>query len=228
MNSTTHHHRSWTDSVASDYRVAGNAELLSEIESLEYDLAEAGQFGPTAAEVVRFLCGGRLKLAEAELARRVTLCAAGGNVPNPNAASYAAWRDLARDVRERADMLDLFATAGVPLQRDGKEHSGPCPLCGGNDRFRVWTAEDGKRPGYWCRKCGISGDAIAAYRAFLVPGASFFDAARILALQLGMRTPDHGTAKNGSQTIVPLGKAAFGNKVRPPSIRFENGRAVAS
>lgn len=53
----------------------------------------------------------------------------------------------------------------VPLKRvastHGGEYAGPCPGCGGKDRFRVWpTPPDG--PGrYWCRRCGLKGDAIA-------------------------------------------------------------------
>lgn len=247
MSGTTTAERAWAANVAADYRDAGNAELHADIESLRYDLAAADQFGPTAADVVRSLAGGRLKLAEAELARRERLHAAGGNVPNPHAASYRQWRHLARDIRERADMLALFATAGVQLRRDGREFSAPCPLCGGADRFRVWPAEDGRRPGYWCRRCGISGDAIAAYRSFLMPGASFFDAVRVMALQLELGTPDHGTVKNGSQTGLgtirkngsstrenssqgraPLREKRFGNHPRRPAIRFDHGRAVAS
>lgn len=219
MSATTTVVRGWTAHVAADYRVAGNAELHAEIESLRYDLAEAGQYDPATAEVVKIIDGDRLTLAEAELNRRARLHAAGGNVPNPHAASYARWRDLARDIRERADILGIFATAGVPLQRDGREHSGSCPTCGGRDRFRVWTAEDSCRPGYWCRKCGISGDVIAAYRAFLVPGASFFDAVRVLALQLGLRTPDHGsaspaTAARPSRRIIALGHPRSGGARR--------------
>lgn len=40
----------------------------------------------------------------------------------------------------------------------GGEYAGPCPFCGGRDRFRVWPDSD--RPGYWCRGCGRHGDAM--------------------------------------------------------------------
>ena len=42
---------------------------------------------------------------------------------------------------------------------NGGEHAGPCPWCGGRDRFRVWP-QSGERGRYWCRQCGRSGDAI--------------------------------------------------------------------
>lgn len=45
---------------------------------------------------------------------------------------------------------------------NGGEYAGPCPSCGGTDRFRIWP-EKGK---WWCRGCGKSGDAIAFMREF--------------------------------------------------------------
>lgn len=41
---------------------------------------------------------------------------------------------------------------GLQLKRTGNEAHGPCPRCGGTDRFAIF--EDG---GYWCRQCGDSG-----------------------------------------------------------------------
>jgi DNA primase len=34
---------------------------------------------------------------------------------------------------------------------NGGEWAGPCPWCGGTDRFRVWPYA--ARPRYWCRQC---------------------------------------------------------------------------
>jgi len=39
----------------------------------------------------------------------------------------------------------------------GGEHKGPCPLCGGQDRFCVWPNDNGKAR-FWCRQCDVSGD----------------------------------------------------------------------
>lgn len=44
----------------------------------------------------------------------------------------------------------------------GGEYAGPCPWCGGRDRFRVWPNKNR----YWCRACGKSGDAIQYLRDF--------------------------------------------------------------
>jgi DNA primase len=45
-------------------------------------------------------------------------------------------------------------------RKDGGEYAGPCPFCGGKDRFRVWPAKaNGGR--WWCRQEAQGGDAIA-------------------------------------------------------------------
>src|SRR5215813_3575780 len=76
-------------------------------------------------------------------------------------------------------LLDLVPQ-DVPLRRvantnDG-EYAGPCPGCGGKDRFRVWPRE-GR---YWCRGCGRRGDTIQYLRHF--HGLSFAEAKRVLGL----------------------------------------------
>ncbi|MCZ7545738.1 MAG: hypothetical protein M5R40_20460 [Anaerolineae bacterium] len=65
------------------------------------------------------------------------------------------------------DLLALLAR-DTPLQRvartDGGEYAGPCPACGGRDRFRVWPAPREGPGRYWCRQCGARGDAISYLR----------------------------------------------------------------
>lgn len=59
--------------------------------------------------------------------------------------------------------LDL-ASKRVNLKKAANTHGGewwgPCPACGGNDRFHVWPHQNGGKGGYWCRACGLSGDNI--------------------------------------------------------------------
>jgi hypothetical protein len=45
-------------------------------------------------------------------------------------------------------------------QTNGGEWQGPCPLCGGTDRFHVWPEQQEGKGSYWCRGCGVSGDNI--------------------------------------------------------------------
>jgi hypothetical protein len=63
----------------------------------------------------------------------------------------------------------------------GGEWCGPCPGCGGCDRFRMWP-EKGR---YWCRGCNKKGDAIL--RDFR--GLSFREAARRVGKNLGPYQP---------------------------------------
>lgn len=59
--------------------------------------------------------------------------------------------------------LDL-AREKVSLKKAASTHGGewhgPCPACGGNDRFHVWPLQNEGRGGYWCRGCGKTGDNI--------------------------------------------------------------------
>ena len=57
----------------------------------------------------------------------------------------------------------------------GGEYAGPCPQCGGEDRFRVWPDHPDSDTGrYWCRQCEWSGDGIQYLRD--VHGLSFPEA----------------------------------------------------
>lgn len=42
----------------------------------------------------------------------------------------------------------------------GGEWAGPCVVCLGVDRMRVWPAPSEGNPRAWCRQCGVSGDAL--------------------------------------------------------------------
>jgi DNA primase len=64
-------------------------------------------------------------------------------------------------VSEMIDLLDLIGK-DVTLMRKATtnegEYAGPCPFCGGTDRFLVWPYAE--KPGFWCRQCDRKGDAI--------------------------------------------------------------------
>lgn len=60
------------------------------------------------------------------------------------------------------------------------EYAGPCPLCGGEDRFIVWP--DRPRGGaYLCRGCSSQGDGIQFMREFM--GMSYPEACAALGLE---------------------------------------------
>lgn len=77
-------------------------------------------------------------------------------------------------------LLDIIGR-DVKLKRaastGGGEYHGPCPVCGGNDRFRV-QPEKGRTGKFACRKCGIGGDGIDYLRN--VKGLTFQEACKEL------------------------------------------------
>ncbi len=56
------------------------------------------------------------------------------HTPNPRVQE---WIDRAKD----ANILDVAEKAGAILKRSGPENTGPCPSCGGTDRFSVNTVK---------------------------------------------------------------------------------------
>jgi len=67
------------------------------------------------------------------------------------------------------NVLDL-ASKKVNLRKvsgtNGGEWQGPCPGCGGTDRFHVWPNQNDGKGAYWCRGCEKSGDNIQFLRDF--------------------------------------------------------------
>ena len=63
-----------------------------------------------------------------------------------------AWIDRARAV----PIMHEIERRGIKLKRVGAEYIGPCPLCGGTDRFSV----NANKKVWNCRGCRIGGDVI--------------------------------------------------------------------
>ncbi len=78
---------------------------------------------------------------------------------------------LAKAVRIEGEL----SRRGVKLSRSGPELIGPCPVCGGTDRFGVHT----KKQVWNCRQCQKGGDVIAL--VMHVDGSEFKDAISLLA-----------------------------------------------
>jgi len=91
---------------------------------------------------------------------------------------FDAWVADARVV----SVLEVVDRRGLKLKRSGTELVGPCPVCGGEDRFGVST-----RKNLWhCRGSGRGGDAIALVQ--YLDGADFLAACE----DLTGRPPPHG------------------------------------
>lgn len=117
------------------------------------------------AELLHLLPGGGRGL---KLCRETTLCE--GPASRPLAANAATQQaTLAEGIRtflEANPILPLLeGRVGVGRLRrvartNGGEWAGPCPLCGGDDRLRVWPSPKEGSPRAWCRRCDASGDAL--------------------------------------------------------------------
>ncbi|MFG1376140.1 CHC2 zinc finger domain-containing protein [Xanthobacter autotrophicus] len=84
--------------------------------------------------------------------------------------AFAEWVAQARAVA----VLDELGRRSIVLKRAGTEMVGPCPVCGGRDRFGVHL-----RKGLWhCRGAGLGGDAIALVQ--YLDGADFLAACETL------------------------------------------------
>ena len=86
--------------------------------------------------------------------------------------------------------INLINLIPTPLKRVGStgggEYHGPCPFCGGTDRFIVQpNGKDGPR--WFCRQCGKSGDAISFIQEY--EGVPFKEACERLHLEAQQPTP---------------------------------------
>jgi Toprim domain/CHC2 zinc finger len=72
---------------------------------------------------------------------------------------------------------DEIARRGIKLSGRGPERYGPCPVCGGTDRFSINI-----RKNVWnCRRCSKGGDAIALVQH--IDGVDFGTALRTLGIE---------------------------------------------
>jgi DNA primase len=75
----------------------------------------------------------------------------------------------------KADILGVTERLGARLKKAGGEWVGPCPRCGGRDRFSV----NPKKQLWNCRGCNIGGDVIGLLQH--TEGATFGEAVSALA-----------------------------------------------
>jgi hypothetical protein len=74
-----------------------------------------------------------------------------------------------------ANILSVAERLGVRLKKAGGELLGPCPRCGGRDRFAV----NPRKGVFNCRGCGVGGDAIRLVAH--VTGSSFAETIEFIA-----------------------------------------------
>jgi P4 family phage/plasmid primase-like protien len=88
--------------------------------------------------------------------------------------------DVKSSARNR--WIDIFRTIGINDSHLSGKH-GPCPKCGGKDRWRVTSNEVGSAI---CNQCGKFGDGIAVAEWFC--DVNTFGATEMIAKQLGIQT----------------------------------------
>lgn len=87
-------------------------------------------------------------------------------------------------------ILDLVSGLRRTGATAGGEYAGPCPWCGGADRFRVWPQHPSGHARWWCRQCDRRGDAIDLLRTR--HGLGFRQAAAVVGQTMSdrsVRTP---------------------------------------
>lgn len=104
-------------------------------------------------------------------------------------AAFTAWKERAREV----DILQAATERGAVLKRAGRYFVGPCPACGGKDRFSVNQAKQL----FNCRGAG-GGDVIRLVEH--IEGVSFLQAVELLTGE----PPPSGKSK----PLSPAEKAA--------------------
>jgi len=98
----------------------------------------------------------------------------------------AASLDRARSVR----LEDELSRRGIKLRGRNGALEGPCPACGGNDRFAVST----RKQVFNCRQCGArGGDAIALVQ--FLDGCGFQAAVEALSFGRPSGLPKPGKAR---------------------------------
>ncbi len=64
-------------------------------------------------------------------------------------------------MNDNLSLVGLAANMRKVARTRGGEYAGPCPFCGGEDRFRVWPDHPSGSVEWWCRRCGKGGDEVA-------------------------------------------------------------------
>jgi putative DNA primase/helicase len=109
--------------------------------------------------------------------------------------------DAATIARARSVPVESeVAQRGICLKRNHKQLCGPCPLCGGTDRFNV----DPRKNLWICRGCRTGGDVIALVRH--LDGVSFAGAIETLTgeerKKLASGSPAAGPRDGGDRAAV--------------------------
>jgi hypothetical protein len=103
------------------------------------------------------------------------------------------------------DMLPDIRWAGAT---ENGEYGGPCPWCGGTDRFRAWPEHSSGSARWWCRQCERRGDTIDLLRQ--LGGLTFRAASAVAGQPMGDR-----------RRSAPARRASQPSPLLPPSFVWQ-------
>jgi len=110
----------------------------------------------------------------------------------------SAVSDALIDRARNARIEDEIERRGIRLKGHGAERVGPCPKCGGVDRFSINT----RKQVFNCRICGVGGDVIALVQH--LDGCKFKDAITRLAgdgTRIRTTQVPHGSERDSAQDV---------------------------
>jgi Toprim domain/CHC2 zinc finger len=100
-----------------------------------------------------------------------------------------------------ADVLRIAERLGARLKKASGEWVGPCPCCGGIDRFAI----NARKQTFNCRRCGIGGDTIGMVEH--ITGSSFVEAVKFITGETAANTGEdfdyHRDDWKGEAAVAP-------------------------
>jgi DNA primase len=113
------------------------------------------------------------------------------------------------------NLLDVLPDMRRAGATNGGEFAGPCPWCGGEDRFRAWPAHPSGRARYWCRRCERAGDEISLLRE--LKGMTFIEA----AAAVGQLVVERPTVSPRQRQLAPLYPPTTAWQLRAEKVAIE-------
>ena len=115
------------------------------------------------------------------------------------------------------DIVDVYRNMGFsPRQKTATEWAGPCPFCGGRDRFVLKPFERDGRGSFFCRVCGRQDDGIKLLKEF--QGASYREACRVMG-QTPAKPSGHGPQREATSP-APAAPAWTPKASEPPNAKW--------
>ena len=78
-----------------------------------------------------------------------------------------------QSVKQHVDLIELAGKSTQLRRISSSEYAGPCPLCGGDDRFHV------KSDSWFCRKCQPEWRDAIDFVRWISPGLGFVEASSV-------------------------------------------------